>query len=486
MKITLNELRNIVRNILKENINYPEDFNLANEQEALSAWKNFQPKLKDYIKSNLKVLNTKGEYGNNFEFKTLGIGRYDDTLKAFSYFELLISAPIAKSSMELFIAFFSSANSVPASDLRFQVELRGYRGAETDNGNIYFFESQKDLDLIVDVCKNVAETFMGNGISFDTDFFNQYVKQNGYNSNFLVNPESNLSSSEEPFDSKISSSDFRRGGEMNFGGKSGGYKGKFPQKGSDNYDEWIGDVESSKKFAIETLYDLVKDGGIPPKKFNEKVKNILSSSSNKQSKFSSSDFRRGGEMSFGKSGDYKGKFPQKGFDNYDEWIGDVESSKRLAIETLYDLVNDGGIPPKKFNEKVKNILSSPLNELRNIIKKLITELKWSDRIEIYNEPVTYEEKKKWEGNYYKYYDDWMPLLEYFEIYEGASKDARIFARQLYSAVGYGNMTRDAFNRAIENKSKEDRWGIEITKEDREEEQTREKEAREKFAKEKRF
>lgn len=373
MRITLNELRNLVRNILKENIEYPKDFNLANEQEALSAWKNFQPKLKDYIKSNLKVLNTKGEYDNNFEIKTLAVGRYDDTLKSFSYFEFLIKAPIAKSSMELFIAFFSSANSVPASDFRFQVELRAYREAQTDNGNMYFFESQKDLDLIVDVCKNVAETYMGNGISFDTDFFNQYVKQNGYNSDLLVNPESNLSSSKEPFDSKFSSSNFRRGGEMNFGGKSGGYKGKFPQKGFDNYDEWIGEVESSKKFAIETLYDLVKDGDMSPNRFSDKVKSILNSPSNKQSKFSSSEFRRGGEMSFGKSGDYKGKFPQKGFDNYNEWIGEIEGSKRLAIETLYDLVNDGDMSPKKFNDKIKTILNSSMNELRNLIKKLIKE-----------------------------------------------------------------------------------------------------------------
>jgi hypothetical protein len=117
-----------------------------------------------------------------------------------------------------------------------------------------------------------------------------------------------------------------------------------------------------------------------------------------------------------------------------------------------------------------------LNELRNIVRKLIKEEKWSER-----EKPTYKEKENWESDYYKSYDDWMSLLDYM-----GKNDERKFARELFNKVGYGNMKRAEFNQAIKDKSKEDRWGIEITKKEKEEEQKREKEAREEFAKKKRF
>jgi hypothetical protein len=463
MKITLNELRNIVRNILKENINYPE-VDLSSNKKIAEAWVDTYSKIKEYLQENLKIYNYKTEsYDSPFEISYLSLGnpipnfgseRFSIQLKPFLFGFLSIDIETEKGKLRLF---------------KFNLDIDYDRLKSNGYEAQPFFESQKDVDLILQVCIDVAKKFM----STDLDINDLKNKISFNTPDKILFKNSGNSGSQEK--AEIGSSDFRRGGEMSVG-KSGDFKGKFPQKGFDNYDEWIGDVESSKKFAIETLYDLVKDGDMSPNRFSDKVKSILNSPSNKQSKFSSSEFRRGGEMSFGKSGDYKGKFPQKGFDNYDEWIGEIEGSKRLAIETLYELVNDGDMSSKKFNDKIKNILNSSMNELRNLIKKLIKEGKWSER-----EKPTYKEKQKWENDYYKSYDDWMPFLDYLN-----KNDERMYARELFNKVGYGNMKKDAFNQEIKNASKQERWGIEITKKEREEEQTREKEAREKFAKEKRF
>ena len=382
MKITLNELRNIVRNILKENINYPE-VDLSSNKKIAEAWVDTYSKIKEYLQENLKIYNYKTEsYDSPFEISYLSLGnpipnfgseRFSIQLKPFLFGFLSIDIETEKGKLRLF---------------KFNLDIDYDRLKSNGYEAQPFFESQKDVDLILQVCIDVAKKFM----STDLD---------------------------------------------------------------------INDLKN--KISFNTPDKIL-------------FKNSGNSGSQEKAEIGSSDFRRGGEMSVGKSGDFKGKFPQKGFDNYDEWIGEIEGSKRLAIETLYELVNDGDMSSKKFNDKIKNILNSSMNELRNLIKKLIKEGKWSER-----EKPTYKEKQKWENDYYKSYDDWMPFLDYLN-----KNDERMYARELFNKVGYGNMKKDAFNQEIKNASKQERWGIEITKKEREEEQTREKEAREKFAKEKRF
>jgi len=392
MRITLNELRNLIRNILKENIEFPDlkNLNISTTADARLATSKLSESAVGYFNNNIKTLK------NNGNFASIDL------------FKVEVSPNNISDSLPLTI----SLELMGSNELNLFFNLQNFNGKATIGqmgSSKITFESMNDINVITDFIYELFDKVMG--VSADKNYItNKIISLPKIT---VQETPDYTKSSTDPMDS----SEFRRSGGRSYGKRDMPFKSKFG---------------------------------------NEPAEEPVTSSGGKT------------------------------YANYNEWIGNESAENQKAIAVLYRMVEKGRMEEDEFDSEIQELLNTPLNEIRNIVKKLIKELKWSDRIEIYKEPLTYKEKKKWEENYYKHYDDWMPLLEYFEIYQGLSKDAREFASKLYSAVGYGNMTRDTFNRAIANESKENRWGIEITKKDREEEGEREKEAREKFAKEKRF
>ena len=342
MRITLNELRNLVKNILKENIQFP------NKGENLNT-DALETQIINYVKDNIKIYSVSKD-----EYVTPKVVKIDLTTNPKKYSSLL------------FITERDGENGAPIyliddnGELKLQVSL--------GSGKIKFFETKQNLIFIANLIYDITK-FIENYYDFPSNIskesiVNKLTKELGFNKDTTDYIKGATDAT--------SSSEFRRGGGKNQGKLGGDYKSKF---GNEPAEEPV-----------------VSSGG-------------------------------------------------KTYANYNEWIGNESAENQKAIAVLYRMVEKGRMEEDEFNSEIQELLNTPLNEIRKLIKKLIKEEKGKKEI-------SKEEKEKWASNYFKYYDDWMLEL---------SKAEREEVRKLYNQRQYGTISKAEFQSKIAKKSKE--WGI---------------------------
>jgi hypothetical protein len=158
MRIKLNELRSIIKNILKEYIEYPEINDFSDSGTVRMKWNTFNSQLKEYIKNNLKIYNPDtGNYDNNFnlEFEL-------DELSSKGYENLKLSVQnSARTQFSIQIGVKNNNLNYSAGRfLKWQIDRTNY------NENS-FFQSENDIAFILNVLKNVTKNFMNYDLDID-------------------------------------------------------------------------------------------------------------------------------------------------------------------------------------------------------------------------------------------------------------------------------------------------------------------------------
>jgi hypothetical protein len=244
MKIRLNELRSIIKNILKEYIEYPQINDFSDSGTVRTKWNAFSSQLREYLKNNLNIYNPDTEgYDNNFnlEFEL-------DELSSKGYENLKLS--IQNSARTTFTIQIGIRNN----NLNYSAGRFSKWGRDNTNYNeTPIFKSENNIDFILTVLKNVAKNFMN--YDLDTDKFKSEI----YNNEVGIGPE------RQPQKSLL----FKSSGSQSGSQSDSSYKGNEP---SDKKN--IGDESSERidnKRAIMVLKHMKSRGIIDQDIFNNYV-----------------------------------------------------------------------------------------------------------------------------------------------------------------------------------------------------------------------
>jgi hypothetical protein len=285
MRITLNELRNLVKNILKENIQFPSTENT--DKNIREVFMSFSSEAKQYLKDNIKFYDSKKEEFtplNNVEFS---LGNFNnDSIPEGTYLKLE-GTDFRDLSIWLYTNEWAKSRGL------------GNAGIQPYVSGDITLESMDKVNILAEFISNVFSTFMKKNV-------------NTQNIISTILPYIKIKKSAETPDyikgatDATSSSEFRRGGGRNQGKLGGDYKSKFG---------------------------------------NEPAEEPVTSSGGKT------------------------------YANYNEWIGNESAENQKAIAVLYRMVEKGRMEEDEFDSEIQELLNTPLNEIRKLIKNVLKETK---------------------------------------------------------------------------------------------------------------